>query len=174
MPQHAPAICPLNSTQGCCAREPVQAFVGVGANLGDAAQTVRLAVQALAETPGVSVQKTSRLYRSAPVDAMGPDYCNAVAEVHTTLSAPALLQALQVLEQRFGRERPYRNSPRTLDLDVLLYGSGIMTSPHLVIPHPRMWSRAFVLRPLAEISPEHIPSHIAAAVTDQSIELWTC
>jgi 2-amino-4-hydroxy-6-hydroxymethyldihydropteridine diphosphokinase len=109
------------------------------------------------------------LYRSAPVDATGPDYLNAVAELHTTLDAMAVLDLLQSLENQAGRERPYRNAPRTLDLDLLLYGDARIDAPTLNVPHPRMWGRAFVLLPLAELAPEWVSDEALAAVQDQAI-----
>ena len=150
-------------------REPVIAFVALGANLGDARQAVLDALQALAGLTDTQVTGCSRLYRTAPHEASGPDFINAVARVSTRLTAPDLLQALQALEQAAGRERPYANAPRTLDLDVLLYGDARIDSPRLTVPHPRMWDRAFVLHPLADLAPECIPSDALAAVADQAI-----
>lgn len=150
-------------------REPVTAYVALGANLGDARQAVLDAVQALAHLPDTALQACSRLYRTAPHEASGPDFINAVARLSTRLSAPYLLQALQALEQQAGRERPYLHAPRTLDLDVLLYGDARIDSPHLTVPHPRMWGRAFVLHPLAELAPERIPAGCLEAVQDQPI-----
>jgi 2-amino-4-hydroxy-6-hydroxymethyldihydropteridine diphosphokinase len=129
-------------------------FVGLGANLGDAAATVLAALDELDHLPGTRCIARSALYRSAPVDGAGPDYVNAAAELRTELQPAALLAALQAIEQRFGRERPYRNAPRTLDLDLLLYGARCIDTPALVVPHPRLHQRAFVLLPLAEIAPE--------------------
>ena len=129
-------------------------FVGLGANLGDAAATVREAFDALGALPQTTCVARSSLYRSAPVDAQGSDYINAVAQLRTGLSPLALLDALQAIEGRFGRERPYRNAPRTLDLDVLLYGQRRIVTPRLTVPHPRLHERAFVLVPLAEIAPD--------------------
>lgn len=131
----------------------VRAYVGLGGNLGDARQQVEAAFQALESTPGIRSVARSPLYRSAPVDAGGPDYVNAVAAVDTTLSPHALLAALQAIEDRFGRERPYRNAPRTLDMDLLLHGEVQMSDPVLTLPHPRLHLRAFVLRPLADLAP---------------------
>lgn len=150
-------------------RAEVTAFVALGANLGDAAQALRGALKALDETPGVRVVRASSLYRTAPVESIGPDYLNAVAEVSTTLTAPALLDALQAIEQAAGRERPYRNAPRTLDLDLLLYGSASIASRTLTVPHPRMWERAFVLVPLWEIAPELVSEEILAVVDGQLV-----
>ncbi len=150
-------------------RAEVTAFVALGANLGDAARALRGALKALDETPGVRVVRASSLYRTAPVESSGPDYLNAVAEVSTTLTAPALLDALQAIEQAAGRERPYRNAPRTLDLDLLLYGSASIASRTLTVPHPRMWERAFVLVPLWEIAPELVSEEILAVVDGQLV-----
>ncbi|GAB3773874.1 2-amino-4-hydroxy-6-hydroxymethyldihydropteridine diphosphokinase [Ramlibacter monticola] len=150
-------------------REPVTAFVGLGANLGDAEAALRAALAGLAALPGVRQVRSSRFYRSAPVDAGGPDYVNAVAQLETTLPAPDLLRALQSLELAAGRERPYRNAPRTLDLDLLLYGSARIASAALTVPHPRLRERAFVLLPLAELAPELVNARELAAVADQRI-----
>jgi 2-amino-4-hydroxy-6-hydroxymethyldihydropteridine diphosphokinase len=129
-------------------------FVGLGANLGDAIATVRAAIDALNEIDGCVVAARSSLYRSAPVEASGADFINAVVQLHTRLQPMALLRAMQAIEDRFGRERPYRNAPRTLDLDLLLFGERRIVTPQLTLPHPRLHERAFVLRPLAEIAPD--------------------
>lgn len=150
-------------------RPEVTAYVALGANLGDAAQTLRDALQRLGRTPGIRLTQASSLYRTAPVDASGPDYLNAVAQVATTLTAPALLAALHTIENAAGRERPYRNAPRTLDLDLLLYGSARIDSPTLTVPHPRMLERAFVLVPLAEIAPALVPGDALRAVAGQGV-----
>jgi 2-amino-4-hydroxy-6-hydroxymethyldihydropteridine diphosphokinase len=150
-------------------RTAVIAYVALGANLGDAAQTLRDALTALGRTPGIRLVQASSLYRTAPIDASGPDYINAVAEVATTLSAPDLLTALQAIENAHGRERPYRNAPRKLDLDLLLYGEGRIDSPLLTVPHPRMLERAFVLVPLSEIAPHLVPDGAMSAVGSQSV-----
>lgn len=155
-------------------RPEVTAYVALGANLGDAASTLRDALQTLGRTPGLSLLRASSLYRTAPIDSSGPDYLNAVAEVATTLSAPALLAALQGIENAAGRERPYRNAPRTLDLDLLLYGSARIDSPDLTVPHPRMWERAFVLVPLAEIARGVVPDEALRAVAGQRVFLSSC
>lgn len=137
-------------------REPVTAYLGLGANLGDPATALELAVQQLGAHPGITVTARSSYYRTAPIDSSGPDYTNAVVAVDTILTAPALLLCLQGIEAAAGRERPYRNAPRTLDLDILLYGDAQVSSATLDIPHPRMWQRAFVLLPLAEIAPHRV------------------
>jgi 2-amino-4-hydroxy-6-hydroxymethyldihydropteridine diphosphokinase len=155
----------------------VRAYVGIGANLGDPAGQVRAAVAALRALPQVRLAATSSLYRTAPVGYLDqPAFVNAVAAVETTLSPHALLAALRGIEAAAGRERSFRNAPRTLDLDLLLYGEQTLHDAELTVPHPRMHQRAFVLVPLAEIAPEvRIPgrgsvSSLAAAVAGQSVE----
>lgn len=150
-------------------RPEVTAYVALGANLGDAAQTLRDALQSLAHTPGIRLGRASSLYRTAPIESSGPDYLNAVAEVSTMLTAPDLLGALQAIENAAGRERPYRNAPRTLDLDLLLYGSARIESTQLTVPHPRMGQRAFVLVPLAEIAPSLVSVQALQAVAGQGV-----
>ena len=133
---------------------PVSAFVGVGANLGQPAAHVERAIAALRELPQTDLVSRSGLYASAPVDAPGPEYVNAVAALSTRLDAAALLAALHEIEARFGRQRSTRHAPRTLDLDLLLYGEVRSDDPSLRLPHPRLHQRAFVLHPLLEIAPE--------------------
>lgn len=128
-------------------------YVGLGANLGDARARVLAAIEDCAGLPATRVAARSSLYRSAPVDAGGEDYVNAVVRLATTLEPLALLDGLQAIEARHGRERPYRNAPRTLDLDILLFGDRVIDTPRLTVPHPRLHERAFVLRPLAELAP---------------------
>jgi 2-amino-4-hydroxy-6-hydroxymethyldihydropteridine diphosphokinase len=151
-------------------REPVTAYIALGANLGDARAAVRAALQALDALPHTRVLARSSLYRTAPVDAQGPDFINAVAAVATQLTAQALLQSLQQLELSAGRERPFPNAPRTLDLDLLAYGDARIDSPALTVPHPRMAQRAFVLVPLAEIAPGLVSAQQLAALAGQRIE----
>lgn len=151
-------------------RPAVRACVALGANLGDAAATLRDAVCWLAELPGTTVNRASSFYRTAPWEAQGPDFINAVAVLDTQLTAPDLLACLHALEARAGRERPYLNAPRTLDLDLLLYGSARIDSPRLTVPHPRMWQRSFVLVPLAEVAPEWVTPEALQAVAGQQIE----
>jgi 2-amino-4-hydroxy-6-hydroxymethyldihydropteridine diphosphokinase len=131
--------------------EPV--FVGLGANLGEAAHTLRLAIDAIARLPMTRIVAESPFYVSTPVDATGPDYTNAVVEISTDLQPPALLQALHGIEAEHGRQRAYRNAPRTLDLDLLLYGQRVSDDPAVTLPHPRLHQRAFVLQPLLDIAP---------------------
>jgi 2-amino-4-hydroxy-6-hydroxymethyldihydropteridine diphosphokinase len=156
----------------------VSAYIALGANLGDAAAALRQAVQAIGRLPLTRVRQSSSLYKTAPLDtdsgsavvAPGDDYLNAVVELETALTAPALLDHLQQIEQQAGRERPYRNAPRTLDLDLLLYGSARIDSARLTVPHPRMMQRAFVLVPLAEIAPGLVSPEHLEAVEHQRIE----
>ena len=150
-------------------RDPVTAYVALGANLGDARQALRDAMDRLATLPGTTVITRSSLYRTAPVGTTGPDFINAVVEVQTALSAPELLDALLSIETEAGRERPWPNAPRTLDLDLLLYGGARIDSPRLTVPHPRMNERAFVLVPLSEIAPALAPPQALAALTSQVI-----
>lgn len=150
-------------------REPVEAYIALGANLGEARQTLLDAIQALGRMGQVTLLRASSLYRTAPVDSSGPDYINAVVQVQTTLSAPDLLAGLQTQELAAGRLRPYRNAPRTLDLDILSYGEARIDSPYLTLPHPRMLERAFVLVPLAEIAPHRVSEQALQAVADQEI-----
>ena len=150
-------------------RDLVVACIALCANLGDAAVSVLAAMDALARLPGTTVTHRSGLYQSAPVEASGPDFINAVAEISTHLSAPDLLAQLQALEYEAGRERPYANAPRTLDLDLLLYGDAAINSPSLTVPHPRMAQRAFVLLPLAEIAPQRVSAAQLEAVRYQFI-----
>lgn len=134
---------------------PQTAFIALGANLDDPALTVRAAMAALDRQPGIQVIARSSLYRTAPVGLAGqPDFINAVVQVRTDLEPEALLAALLHVEAEFGRVRRERNGPRTLDLDLLLYGNQVQHSDTLTLPHPRLHLRAFVLHPLAEIAPE--------------------
>jgi 2-amino-4-hydroxy-6-hydroxymethyldihydropteridine diphosphokinase len=154
----------------------VSAYIGLGANLGDTRATLDSALAELAALPDSALVAVSPRYRSAPVDATGPDYTNAVAVISTRLCAGELLAALQRIEAAHGRERPYRNAPRRLDLDVLLYGEQRIETAHLSVPHPRLHERAFVLRPLADLAPELVVpgrgpvGHLLAAVAGQRIE----
>ena len=153
------------------------AYVGIGANLGDARTMVRDAIASLGRMEGSRLVAASSLYRTAPVGYLDqPDFINAVAAVETALTPHALLAALRAIEQRHGRVREFKNAPRTLDLDVLLYGDVCLDDATLTLPHPRMHERAFVLAPLAEIAPEVlIPGRgtvreLLIQCTDQAIE----
>ena len=153
----------------------VTAYIGIGANLGDARANVLDAFVRLGKLPGATLEAVSSLYRTAPIDSSGDDYINAVARLSTSLPSQALLEALFDIEQAHGRERPYFNAPRTLDLDLLLYGDEVISTPTLTVPHPRMPQRAFVLLPLLELVPDiSLPglgraAQFAPAVADQGI-----
>lgn len=154
----------------------ISAYIGLGANLGDAADSVRAAIDLLAQLPTTKLSACSSLYRSAPVDATGDDFVNAVIQLETQLDAHTLLAELQRIEHSFGRERPFRNAPRTLDLDLLVFGNNIIRDHALEVPHPRMGNRAFVLLPLHELTPDlEIPglgqiAPLLALVSNQAIE----
>ena len=155
----------------------VKAFIGLGANLGEPEVQVRRAIRALREIPKTRVVGASSLYRSAPIGHKDqPDFVNAVAEIETDLSARALLEELLAIEARFGRTRTFSNAPRTLDLDLLLYGNRVISEPGLIVPHPRMHERAFALAPLAEIAPDAVVpgkgpvAVLLIACRDQSVE----
>lgn len=147
-----------------------RAYVAIGANLGDARAAVLRAMSDLDGLPETRVTARSSLYRSAPVDASGPDFINGVVELDTGLEPQALLDELQRLETGAGRERPFRNAPRTLDLDLLRHGETVMNTATLTLPHPRMTERAFVLLPLAEIAPDLVTTTQIQRVADQRIE----
>ncbi len=151
-------------------RDSVTAYVALGANLGDARAAVLQAFEALASWPEIQVTGRSALYRTAPYEAQGPDFINAVARIDTRLSAPDVLDALQAIEHRAGRVRPYVNAPRSLDLDLLFYGDACIHSPRLTVPHPRWRERAFVLVPLADVWPQRVAPDDLARVADQAIE----
>jgi 2-amino-4-hydroxy-6-hydroxymethyldihydropteridine diphosphokinase len=129
------------------------AAVGLGGNLGDARAHVEWALAQLRALPASRLAAQSPLYRTAPVDSSGDDYVNAVALLETALAPDELLTHLQELERARGRERPYLNAPRTLDLDLLLYDDLMLATPALTVPHPRMHLRAFVLAPLLDVLP---------------------
>ena len=146
------------------------ACVALGANLGDAVTTVQQALRDVAGLPEAQLFKASSLYRSAPYEAQGPDFINAVALVQTQLSPLALLHALQSLELQSGRERPFKNAPRTLDLDIIFYGDLLLNTPELTLPQPRWHERAFLLQPLAEVWPERVSAVQLVAVQHQAIQ----
>jgi 2-amino-4-hydroxy-6-hydroxymethyldihydropteridine diphosphokinase len=156
----------------------VIATVGLGANLNDPAAQVAYALTELGRLPATRLLACSALYASAPVGYVDqPDFINAVAQIETSLAPRALLVALLDIEHRQGRERSFRNAPRTLDLDLLLYGNAHFHEDGLSLPHPRMVERAFVLRPLLEIAPDCvIPGYGRAAswldsVADQTVSV---
>jgi len=156
--------------------ETVDAWVALGANLGERRTALTAAFTAIAKLSHTRLIRHSSLWASPPLDADGPDYLNAVALLQTSLDPFELLDALQSIELTLGRTRSYRNAPRTLDLDLLLHGRAVLDTPTLTLPHPRMATRAFVLRPLAELAPDlDIPGHgtvrqCLAHVADQPCE----
>lgn len=169
--RRAPASAPVRRPRGPREDYPtVQAFVAIGANLGDAEASVKAAMAAIGALQRTQVTARSSLYRSEPVDAEGPDFINAVVAVRTGLDAEQFLVALQRLETLAGRERPFPNAPRTLDLDLLMHGNSVIDTPTLTLPHPRMRERAFVLKPLAEIAPDKVPRAALARVTGQVVK----
>lgn len=143
-----------------------QAFVALGSNLQDPVFQVKKALIALSSLPKTQLLKTSSLYKTAPIDCPSdagspiPDFINAVAEVQTELSPQELLLALHAIENEAGRVRPFVNAPRVLDCDLLLYENMVIQSDTLILPHPRMHTRGFVLLPLFEIAPQlSMPVH---------------
>lgn len=129
------------------------AYIGLGGNLADPFRAIEKAIDVLRRSPGILGVRSSGCYRTLPVESSGPDFCNAVAEIKTTLSAPDVLALLLSIEQQFGRERSVRNAPRTLDLDLIAYGDVRQDNPMVTLPHPRAHLRAFVLVPLCELNP---------------------
>ena len=150
-------------------RDFVSVFVGLGSNLGNSQETVKAAIRALSNLPQTQMLSCSSFYQSAPVEAEGPEFVNAVVRFQTRLNAFDLLRACQTIENLAGRERHYVNSPRTLDLDMLIYGDARIDSEFLKVPHPRMHERAFVLRPLRELAPEKVLETDLNFVSDQAI-----
>lgn len=141
-------------------REPVRAFIGLGSNMGDRLANLQEAVDRLGRVPGLRVRRTSRVYETDPVGPPQPDYLNAVAQVETSLSARELLAACLAVERAMGRERRERWGPRNIDLDVLGYGREEIDEPGLVVPHPRMHERGFVMVPLLEVDADPLlPGH---------------
>ena len=128
-------------------------FIGIGSNLGDRSKNIQEAVSLLKLDPDVQILAVSSLRETKPQDAPGPDYLNAVAKLETALEPEVLLSSLQKIEDALGRKRPFKNAPRTIDLDILLYDNRVIHSPRLTIPHPAMFERDFVMQPLLEIEP---------------------
>ena len=153
----------------------VDAFIGLGSNLGDRGAEIDRACAEIAALPLTSLVARSSRYASAPVDASGGEYLNAVAHVKTSLAPLELLHALQAIEARHGRLRPFPGAPRTLDLDLLLHGELVVAGDELTVPHPRLHERAFVLAPLLEIAPQLVVpgrgavAALRAAVSGQAV-----
>lgn len=145
--------------------------------MGSTVAQIHAARQGVATLPSTAEIAFSPLYQTTPHEASGPDYINAVQLIETMLSADALLSYLQQIEITQGRERSFRNAPRTLDLDLLLFGSQVIRSDCLTVPHPRMHERAFVLVPLVDVWPAAIipgrgsPQDLLARLAFQSIQL---
>jgi 2-amino-4-hydroxy-6-hydroxymethyldihydropteridine diphosphokinase len=176
--QHAQAQPGITSHKSDIDQTPLAmntCYIGLGANLGDTHATLVRALAQLAGLPQTRLLAQSAFFSSAPIDSSGDDYLNAVAALETDLAPLQLLDQLQVIEQAHGRERPYHNAPRTLDLDLLLYGQAEIASERLTVPHPRMHQRAFILLPLLQIAPAiTLPGlgpaqSFVAGVTDQGI-----
>jgi 2-amino-4-hydroxy-6-hydroxymethyldihydropteridine diphosphokinase len=142
-----------------------RAVIGLGANLGDPGAQLRTAIAAIGRIADTRVLAVSSFYRTAPVGYLAqPEFVNAAVAVETTLAPRALLDALQAIEAAAGRERRFKDAPRTLDLDILLYDERVADEPGLTIPHPRLHERAFALAPLVEIAPDAVvPGHGRAA-----------
>lgn len=149
-----------------------RAWIGLGANLGAARDTLEAAIVDMVALPGTALLRRSSFYRAAPVEAEGPTYVNAVVELETALDPLALLDALQAIESRHGRQRPYPNAPRTLDLDLLLYGQRQLQLARLTVPHPRLHRRAFVLVPMLEIDPD-VRAPGVGVLAERLVELST-
>lgn len=145
--------------------------IALGSNLGDSFAILQQSLTRLAQTPGISLESYSSFYRTAPVGPPQPDYINACALVAVTLNPEQLLAITLKIEQEFGRVRLESNAPRTLDLDILLYDNLIVNLPHLQIPHPRMWQRAFVLVPLTEIAPDWLEPVTKKPIADFLLNL---
>ena len=157
-----------------------RAVIGLGANLGEPAAQLRAAIAAIARLSGTRILKASSLYRTAPVGyAAQPAFVNAAVAIETTLAPRALLDALLAIERSAGRERTFKDAPRTLDLDILLYGDRTIDEPGLAVPHPRLYERAFALAPLVEIEPEAVvpgrgrAADLLAALENQRVERLT-
>ncbi|MFH1505048.1 MAG: 2-amino-4-hydroxy-6-hydroxymethyldihydropteridine diphosphokinase [Candidatus Omnitrophota bacterium] len=128
-------------------------FIGIGSNLGDRLENINKALDYLKENKNISLEKISSFIETEPVNAPGPKYLNGAIKITTNLPPKNLLVVLQNIEKELGRSRPYKNAPRTIDLDILLYDNEIIDEPELEIPHPKMLGREFVMKPLLEIHP---------------------
>ena len=158
---------------------PHFAVIALGSNLAEPARQVRAALSALEAHPQIQIEKISSLYVTAPVGYDDqPDFVNAVCSVRTSLDGVSLLAVLNRIEADFGRERTFRNAPRTLDLDIIDFDGIFSDDPHLTLPHPRAHERSFVMKPLAEILPDFVlgghgrAADLAAALGDEGIRLF--
>ena len=154
------------------------AVIALGSNLAEPARQVRAALSVLEAHPQIQIEKTSSLYVTAPVGYDDqPDFVNAVCSVRTSLDGVSLLAVLNRIEADFGRERTFRNAPRTLDLDIIDFDGISSDDPHLTLPHPRAHERSFVMKPLAEILPDFVlgghgrAADLAAALGEEGIRL---
>lgn len=130
----------------------MQCYIGVGSNLGDRQGNIEAAIQRLREAGGIEVTKVSSIYETEPVGGpQQPKYLNGAIAINTELEPRQLLLALQKIENQLGKQRSVKNGPRTIDLDILMYGEEEIDEPDLKIPHPRMHEREFVLKPLRDI-----------------------
>jgi 2-amino-4-hydroxy-6-hydroxymethyldihydropteridine diphosphokinase len=144
-------------------------YIGIGANLGDREKTLQEATDILNTNPEIAVIAASAVYETAPIGVVDqPYFLNAVLQVYTSLSARSLLNCLLAIERKFGRLRETRWGPRTLDLDILLYGDAVINQPGLQVPHPHLHERAFVLAPLCDLKPD-----LKHPVLGQSIQFLT-
>ena len=155
------------------------AVIALGSNLAEPVRQVRAALSALEAHPQIQIEKTSSLYVTAPVGYDDqPDFVNAVCSVRTSLDGVSLLAVLNRIEEDFGRERTFRNAPRTLDLDIIDFDGIFSSDPHLTLPHPHAHERSFVMKPLAEILPDFVlgghgrAADLAAALGDEGIRLF--
>ncbi|AEP36989.1 2-amino-4-hydroxy-6-hydroxymethyldihydropteridine diphosphokinase [Taylorella asinigenitalis] len=140
-------------------------FIGLGANLGDELSYINKAISKLVECDDIELLATSSVYKTSPVESDGEDYLNAVIQINTSLDPFELLSIMQKIELDLGRQRPYKNAPRTIDLDILLFDDMQIKGDRLTIPHPRITQRAFVLVPLRELNPD-------LEIGGQSLETW--
>jgi 2-amino-4-hydroxy-6-hydroxymethyldihydropteridine diphosphokinase len=161
-------------------KEPVQVFIGLGSNLGDRDAYLEMARRALTGSEGILLVRASSLYETEPVGYTEQGwFLNQVVEIAAVLDPWELLGLLQGIEQDLGRQRLIRWGPRVVDLDLLLYGDAVLNGPKLIVPHPRLYERSFVLAPLAEIAPDHLHpggkttlEHLQALGTGQKIRLF--
>jgi 2-amino-4-hydroxy-6-hydroxymethyldihydropteridine diphosphokinase len=142
-----------------------QAVIALGSNLGDSLAILEGAIQAIASTGGITMDARSSWYQTPPIGPVQPDYLNGCVLITVKLTPQELLEKLLAIEQQFGRVRSLPWGPRTLDLDIILFGDLILDTPGLKIPHPRMSERAFVLIPLAEIAPDRLDPRSDKTIT---------
>jgi len=149
----------VSAVSAASALSDMKAYIGLGANLGQPRETLIAAINRLRDEHEFQITQQSGFWKTAPVDATGPDFCNAVIEVKTRLEPDQILKRLLAIEQEFGRRRSTKNAPRTLDLDLLAVEGFARATADLILPHPRAHLRAFVLVPLCEINPDVLLGH---------------